>query len=284
MTCTNFNGAGDGGYTYADFGKVAGEPEVHADGEIWHQTLWELRQRLITKYGAVAGDARAQTYITRGMELSPPFPSMIDMRNAHPPGRDRRHRGRRPVRRHQRRRRPVERFAAPRHGLLRRRAGRQRHRARSPTSRCRPPPGAPEGHAHRHGHRRRRRPSGGRRPRRDRRPQLRPRQRPRGHHRRRRQVHARRTCPTAPTRTCSSAAPATTASSRRERRRQRHHDAQLHDRAATGRSATAAARVHSFSLPDLSSDGCGPGGAIDGSQGSGWGSTSPDQQRRARAA
>ena len=36
----------------------------------------------IAKYGAVAGDQRAETYITRGMELSPPYPSIIDMRNA----------------------------------------------------------------------------------------------------------------------------------------------------------------------------------------------------------
>jgi extracellular elastinolytic metalloproteinase len=79
--CLNFDGAGDGGYTYADFGKVVGEPEVHADGEIWHQTLWELRQRLIAKYGAAAGDQRVQTYVTRGMEFTPPFPSMIDARN-----------------------------------------------------------------------------------------------------------------------------------------------------------------------------------------------------------
>ena len=28
-------GAGDGGYTYGDLGKIIGFPEVHADGEIW---------------------------------------------------------------------------------------------------------------------------------------------------------------------------------------------------------------------------------------------------------
>ena len=55
---------------------------MHADGEIWAQTLWELRQRLIAKYGAAAGDQRAETYITRAMELSPPNPSFLDMRNA----------------------------------------------------------------------------------------------------------------------------------------------------------------------------------------------------------
>ena len=57
-------------------------PSPHADGEIWAQTLWELRQRLIAKYGAVAGRQRAETYITRAMELSPPDPSFVDMRNA----------------------------------------------------------------------------------------------------------------------------------------------------------------------------------------------------------
>ncbi len=39
--------AGPGGYTYGDFAKVLGGAEEHADGEIWAQTLWELRQRLI---------------------------------------------------------------------------------------------------------------------------------------------------------------------------------------------------------------------------------------------
>src|SRR6201995_2861889 len=35
-----------GGYPYHDYGKVIGAPEVHADGEIWAQTLWSLRSRL----------------------------------------------------------------------------------------------------------------------------------------------------------------------------------------------------------------------------------------------
>jgi extracellular elastinolytic metalloproteinase len=33
--CPGTPGAGAGGYTYGDFGKIAGIPEVHADGEIW---------------------------------------------------------------------------------------------------------------------------------------------------------------------------------------------------------------------------------------------------------
>jgi len=39
--------------------------------------------------------------------------------------------------------------------------------------------------------------------------------------------------------------------------------------------ADGGATVQSFSAPDLSGDGCGPGAAIDGSQRTGWGSTSP---------
>jgi hypothetical protein len=66
--------AGPGGYTYGDFGDVAGFPEVHADGEIWLETLWQIRQTL--------GASIAESLVTRGMELSPPSPSYLDMRNA----------------------------------------------------------------------------------------------------------------------------------------------------------------------------------------------------------
>ena len=67
--------AGPGGYTYGDFGKVSGfGPEVHSDGEIWLETLWQIRQTL--------GPAVAETLVTRGMELSPPAPTYLDMRNA----------------------------------------------------------------------------------------------------------------------------------------------------------------------------------------------------------
>jgi hypothetical protein len=63
-----------GGYTYADFGHVVSEPEVHADGEIWGQTLWDLRDRL--------GSSSSEMLVTRGMELAPYNPSFLDMRNA----------------------------------------------------------------------------------------------------------------------------------------------------------------------------------------------------------
>ena len=72
--CFGSPGAGPGGYTYGDFGKVLGFPEVHADGEIWLETLWQIRQAL--------GPTVAETLVTRAMELSPPAPSYLDMRNA----------------------------------------------------------------------------------------------------------------------------------------------------------------------------------------------------------
>jgi hypothetical protein len=66
-------GAGSGGFTYGDLGKIAGF-DPHADGEIWLQTLWELRDTL--------GHVRTARLVTRAMELSPPNPSFLDMRNA----------------------------------------------------------------------------------------------------------------------------------------------------------------------------------------------------------
>jgi hypothetical protein len=62
------------GFTYEDFGTIAGTPEVHADGEIWAQTLWDLRDAL--------GSHDALAAITEAMRLSPPQPSFLDMRNA----------------------------------------------------------------------------------------------------------------------------------------------------------------------------------------------------------
>jgi extracellular elastinolytic metalloproteinase len=72
--CPGTPGAGPGGYTYGDFGRIIGQPEVHADGEIWGQTLWDLRKAL--------GSRLAESLVTRAMELSPANPSFLDMRNA----------------------------------------------------------------------------------------------------------------------------------------------------------------------------------------------------------
>ena len=54
--CTGGNTGHTGGYTYADYGQVGGGPEVHADGEIWAQTLWDLRDALGSTDHRVAGD------------------------------------------------------------------------------------------------------------------------------------------------------------------------------------------------------------------------------------
>jgi hypothetical protein len=53
---------------------VAGGPEVHSDGEIWVQTLWDLRDEL--------GSDTTEDLVTRAMELSPFNPSFLDERNA----------------------------------------------------------------------------------------------------------------------------------------------------------------------------------------------------------
>ena len=71
--CTSIFGE-KGGYTYGDFPTIGGAPEVHASGEVWAQTLWDLR--------AAFGHGVADDLITRGMTLSPDDPTMLDMRNA----------------------------------------------------------------------------------------------------------------------------------------------------------------------------------------------------------
>ncbi|MFS8102243.1 M36 family metallopeptidase [Lentzea alba] len=72
--CPGTPGAGPGGYTYGDFGKVAGRPAVHPDSEIWSETLWDLRSAL--------GVTLTRSLVTRAMEFSPASPSFLDMRNS----------------------------------------------------------------------------------------------------------------------------------------------------------------------------------------------------------
>lgn len=72
-----------GGFTYADYGNVwTGGPEVHADGEIWAQTLWQLRTALIAAHGEAGGVERARQLITEGMRLTPGNPNFLDARDA----------------------------------------------------------------------------------------------------------------------------------------------------------------------------------------------------------
>jgi hypothetical protein len=69
--------------TYAELGRVqASGPEVHDDGEIWMQALWEARASLIRQLGEAEGRRRMRVLVLDGMKLSPPAPSMIDARDS----------------------------------------------------------------------------------------------------------------------------------------------------------------------------------------------------------
>ena len=56
------------------YGDFEGDFSVHGDGEIWAQTLWDLRTAL--------GGAVTRDIVTDGMRLAPPEPSFLEMRNA----------------------------------------------------------------------------------------------------------------------------------------------------------------------------------------------------------
>ncbi|HUS05397.1 MAG TPA: M36 family metallopeptidase [Bryobacteraceae bacterium] len=68
--------------TFANLGHVIFRPEVHADGEIWVQALWEARANLIKQFGESEGRHRIRMLVLDGMKLSPPAPSMLNMRDA----------------------------------------------------------------------------------------------------------------------------------------------------------------------------------------------------------
>jgi len=63
-----------GGYVYGDFPDIVGSPEVHGSGEIWGQTLWDLRNKL--------GHKVTDSLVTRAMTFSADDPDYLDMRNA----------------------------------------------------------------------------------------------------------------------------------------------------------------------------------------------------------
>ena len=68
--------------TYSRLGNVILRPEVHADGEIWMEALWEARAALIRQFGEKEGRRRIRLLVIDGMKLSPPAPSMVDARDA----------------------------------------------------------------------------------------------------------------------------------------------------------------------------------------------------------
>jgi extracellular elastinolytic metalloproteinase len=68
------------GYTYADFARIFDpssqqpDPEPHADGEIWSETMWDLRRAL--------SPAKATQLAAQALAIVAPEPSFLDMRNA----------------------------------------------------------------------------------------------------------------------------------------------------------------------------------------------------------
>jgi hypothetical protein len=68
--------------TYGNIGHVWTAPEVHADGEIWMEALWELRANLITQFGETEGRKRVRQLVIDGMKLAVPQATMVDMRDA----------------------------------------------------------------------------------------------------------------------------------------------------------------------------------------------------------
>ena len=68
--------------TFGDIGYDLVGPEVHADGEIWTATLWQMTKALRAKYGMQVGSDIAEHIVTDAMPLSPNNPSMLDERTA----------------------------------------------------------------------------------------------------------------------------------------------------------------------------------------------------------
>jgi len=74
--CPGTTRAGAGGFTLGDMGRVGNAFEVHDDGEIWAETLWDLRRALLSEPGV------ARTLVTGGLRLSPNNPSFLEARDA----------------------------------------------------------------------------------------------------------------------------------------------------------------------------------------------------------
>ncbi|HEU0119158.1 MAG TPA: M36 family metallopeptidase [Bryobacteraceae bacterium] len=68
--------------TYADLGHTYVYPEIHEDGVIWTQALWDVRANLIRQFGETEGRRRMRRILIDGLKLSPPAPSMVDLRDA----------------------------------------------------------------------------------------------------------------------------------------------------------------------------------------------------------
>ena len=64
------------------FSNIALNTEVHAVGEIWCNTLLEMRVGLIKKYGFAEGQRQSIQLIVDGLKLTPNAPGFIDARDA----------------------------------------------------------------------------------------------------------------------------------------------------------------------------------------------------------
>jgi hypothetical protein len=71
--CPGTTRAGKGGYTFGDIGRILRGPQVHADGEVWGQTLWDIR--------AALGSPTTERLVTDAMRNSPLDPSFLDQRD-----------------------------------------------------------------------------------------------------------------------------------------------------------------------------------------------------------
>ena len=67
--------------TFGDMGYDLTGPEVHADGEIWTATLWDLHRALVAKHGLAKGGEIAARLVTDAMPLTAPDPSFLDARD-----------------------------------------------------------------------------------------------------------------------------------------------------------------------------------------------------------
>jgi hypothetical protein len=72
--CSRPRAAGQGGFTLGDMSRIGPEFEVHDVGEIWAQTLWDLRR--------VLGSQSARALVSGGLRLSPDNPSFLEARDA----------------------------------------------------------------------------------------------------------------------------------------------------------------------------------------------------------
>ncbi|MFL6467801.1 MAG: M36 family metallopeptidase, partial [Pyrinomonadaceae bacterium] len=63
------------------FGPNANCSQVHNGGEIWKSALWEVRARMVSRLGFMAGTTRVLQVVTDGMKLSPISPTMLQERD-----------------------------------------------------------------------------------------------------------------------------------------------------------------------------------------------------------